>query len=56
MAIRVIHAVATWGGEAVGPHTGTATECVEAGDVLVLPNLPFEIALGRTPPSDRVGV
>jgi hypothetical protein len=44
MAIRVIHAVATWGGEAVGPHAGTATECVEAGDVLVLPNLPFEIA------------
>ena len=44
MAIRTIDAVTTWGGEAVAPHAGTATEYIEGGDVLVLRNLPFEIA------------
>jgi 3-deoxy-D-manno-octulosonic acid hydroxylase-like protein len=44
MPIRTIDAVTTWGGEAVAPHAGTATECIEGGDVLVLRNLPFEIA------------
>ena len=44
MAIRTIDAVSTWGGEAVAAHAGTATERLEAGDVLVLPRLPFEIA------------
>ncbi len=44
MAIRTINTVTTWGGEAVAPPAGTATEYIEGGDVLVLRNLPLEIA------------
>ena len=49
MAIRTIDAVRTWGGAALMPHAAAATERLEAGDILVLPNLPFEIGLDERP-------
>jgi hypothetical protein len=41
---RTIDTVTTWGGGAVAPPAGTATEYIEGGDVLVLRDLLLEIA------------
>jgi hypothetical protein len=48
MTIRTIDA-ATTGRDAMAPHAGAATACLEAGNVVLLPNLPFPVS-----PEERV--